>query len=47
MELKRRIEQLLNGIFEYEQPHLVAEPQEIFLTARPGEAAHGSFLLES
>lgn len=47
MELKRRIEQLLNGIFEYEQPHLVAEPQEIFLTARPGEAAHGSFRLES
>lgn len=44
--LKRRIEQLLNGIFEYEQQKLVILPQEITANVVPGTAVHGSFRLE-
>ena len=46
-KLKRRIEQLLNGIFEYERPELLIAPQTIEVSAKPGEAVRGSFRLES
>ncbi len=45
--MKRRIEQLLNGIFEYSRPELIIRPQEITILAKPGTAVCGSFRLES
>lgn len=45
--MKRRVEQLLNGIFEYTRPGLTIQPQEIVITAGPGTAVRGSFRLES
>ncbi|MDO4323302.1 MAG: DUF5717 family protein [Lachnospiraceae bacterium] len=45
--MKRRIEQLLNGIFEYSRPELAVWPQEITILAEPGTAVRGSFRLES
>ncbi len=41
--MKRRIEQLLNGIFEYETPGLRIEPEKLVIHAKPGDAAGGSF----
>lgn len=41
--MKKRIEQLLNGKFEYEVPKLKLSQEEIRLEARPGEVLHGSF----
>lgn len=43
MRLKRRIEQLLNGIFEYESAKLVIQPEKLVIQAAPGAAARGSF----
>ena len=45
--MKRRIEQLLNGIFEYEPAKLVIEPEGLTLSAAPGEAARGSFRISA
>ena len=44
--MKRRIEQLLNGKFEYENPQLTILPQEIELQVAPGEVVQKSFVLE-
>ncbi len=44
--MKRRIEQLLNGIFEYEQGQLVIRPEELTMTGAPGEVLHGKFFIE-
>ena len=44
--MKRRIEQLLNGIFEYEPEKLVLLPQELTIHAKPQEVVHGSFHIE-
>ncbi len=41
--MKRRIEQLLNGIFEYAPAKLVIEPAKLVIRAVPGAAASGSF----
>ncbi len=41
--MKRRIEQLLNGIFEYKVPNLRIEPEKLEIHAGPGAAARGSF----
>ena len=46
-KLKRRIEQLLNGIFEYEQAKLLIRPEKIELHAEPDVVLHGSFQFES
>lgn len=45
--LKRRIEQLLNGIFEYEAPKLKLSVERIDLKVRRGDRYRGSFELES
>lgn len=45
--MKRRIEQLLNGIFEYDRPALLRTPERLEIFAQPGTAARGSFRLES
>lgn len=44
--MKKRIEQLLNGIFEYEPAKLVLLPKEIEVHARLHEVVHGSFQIE-
>lgn len=44
--MKRRVEQLLNGIFEYEQSKLKILPEELTVRALPGAVVHGSFRLE-
>ncbi len=44
--MKRRIEQLLNGIFEYEQGQLLIRPEDLTLTGKPGEVLHGKFFIE-
>ncbi len=44
--MKRRIEQLLNGKFEYKQQKLLIAPQEITVRVIPGAVVHGSFHLE-
>lgn len=41
--MKKRIEQLLNGKFEYEVPALKLSQERIALEAKPGEVLHGSF----
>lgn len=45
--MKKRIEQLLNGIFEYEQAEMIISPEEISVTAVPGAVVRGSFRLEA
>lgn len=45
--MKRRIEQLLNGIFEYDRAKLLIEPQKIVVTAVPGSVVHGSFRIDA
>ncbi len=45
--LKRRIEQLLNGIFEYEAPELKLSTKQIDLKVRKGDRYRGSFEIES
>lgn len=44
--MKKRIEQLLNGIFEYEPAKLTLTPQELAIHAAPGAVVHGSFRIE-
>ena len=41
--LKRRIEQLLNGIFEYETPKLQISEDKIEAKVREGKQVRGSF----
>ncbi len=45
--MKRRIEQLLNGIFEYEPVPLLIRPEKIELRTKPDTAAHGTLYIES
>ena len=45
--MKRRIEQLLNGIFEYEAPRLVVSQEEIRAVLRKGRTFRGEFRVES
>ena len=41
--MKKRVEQLLNGIFEYEVSPLVLSEEKIELMAEPGQLLHGNF----
>ncbi len=45
--MKRKIEQLQNGIFEYETPALVMTPEELVVPIESGKVSGGSFALES
>ncbi|MCD7885827.1 MAG: DUF5717 family protein [Lachnospiraceae bacterium] len=45
--MKRRIEQLLNGIFEYEPGHVTIRPEQLELKGAPGALLHGKFFIES
>lgn len=45
--MKRRIEQLLNGIFEYDTPKLTLSVDRIDALVRQGESVRGSFVLEN
>lgn len=45
--MKRRIEQLLNGIFEYESPKLSVCPERIDASVRRGESVKGSISVEN
>lgn len=45
--MKRRIEQALNGIFEYEPARLILQPQTICIHGMPGTVERGSFRIES
>lgn len=45
--MKKRIDQILNEIFEYQPPHLILEPERIEMTVRKGERCRGSFVIES
>lgn len=47
INLRKRIEQLLNGKFEYSAPALVMEPEALTLRMRPGERVQGSFRLSA
>ncbi|MCC8066089.1 MAG: DUF5717 family protein, partial [Clostridiales bacterium] len=44
--MKRRIEQLLNGIFEYEQKPLVIRPAGLELKGKSGSVIYGKIFLE-
>ena len=39
--MKKKIEQLLNGKFEYEQPQLLFSKEKISLTMKAGETKRG------
>ncbi|MDO5344282.1 MAG: DUF5717 family protein [Lachnospiraceae bacterium] len=41
--MKKRVEQLLNGKFEYEVPPLKLSEEKLELVSEPGEVIHGSF----
>ena len=43
--MKKRIEQLLNGKFEYETPELLIAPDELEIKVVPGKAVRGTFAL--
>ena len=45
--MKRRIEQLLNGIFEYETPKLQISVDKIEAKVREGKTVRGTFQLEN
>lgn len=45
--MKKRIEQLLNGIFEYEPAKLTVLPEKIEQECMKGSVIHGSFRIES
>lgn len=47
MILKRKIEQLLNGKFEYSAPPLVLLPEEVTVKVEPGEVMRGTLWIES
>lgn len=47
ISVRRRIEQLLNGKFEYETAKLEMVPERLELTAKPGQTVSGSFRLSS
>lgn len=40
--MKKRIEQLLNGKFEYEAPKLLMAPEELEVKVAPGKAVMGT-----
>ena len=44
MILKRKIEQLLNGKFEYSAPPLVMSPEEVTVKVEPGEVMRRDFV---
>lgn len=44
--MKIRIEQSLNGIFEYDPAKLVIQPQALSVCGAPGEACRGGFRIE-
>ena len=41
--MKRRIEELMNGIYEYKTPDLLFSCDEIRAVVKPGEKFFGSF----
>ena len=43
--MKKRIEQLLNGKFEYEVPKLLMAPEELEVKVAHGKAVRGTFAL--
>ena len=45
--MRRKIEQLLNGIFEYETPEMILSEEMIYLTLQKGTVYRGSFILEN
>ncbi len=45
--MKRRIEQLLNGIFEYETPKMEISTEQIKALVKKGENVRGSFQIEN
>lgn len=45
--MKRRIEQLLNGIYEYEAPEMLLPREKINLVLKKGERFRGSFMLSN
>ena len=45
--LKRKIEQLLNGKFEYSAPPLVILPEEVTVKVEPGEVMRGTLWIEA
>ncbi|MDY3249345.1 MAG: DUF5717 family protein [Candidatus Choladocola sp.] len=45
--MKKRIEQLLNGIYEYEPVKLILDPQEITLSGVPGAVLRGVIRIEA
>ena len=45
--LKRKIEHLLNGKFEYSAPPLVILPEEVTVKVEPGEVMRGTLWIES
>lgn len=45
--MKRRIEQLLNGIYEYEAPEMLLPKEKIELVLKKGESFRGSFMLSN
>ncbi len=45
--MKRKIDQLLNGIFEYETPKLILSEERIDASVRKGESVRGSFTIEN
>ena len=45
--MKRKIEQLLNGKFEYSAPPLVVLPKEVTVKVEPGEVMRGTLWIES
>ncbi len=47
IDLRKRIEQLLNGKFEYSAPGLVMKPDTLTLHMKPGERIQGSFFLSA
>ena len=44
--MKRRIEELMNGIYEYKTPDLLFSCDEIRAVVKPGEKFFGSFTIK-
>ena len=44
--MKKKIEQLLNGKFEYEQPQLLFSKEKLTLTMKAGEKKEAKFMWE-
>lgn len=45
--MKRRIEELMNGIYEYKTPDLLFSCDEIRAVVKPGEKFFGSFTIKN